>query len=252
MRSLVGRRAVVVGASGGVGGAIASALVEEGMEVHGLDLHPPRGDWVFHVVDITDPQAVQGAMEQIGASGGIQALVYAAGFQVPTRGLDTLTVDAWQSLIAANLSGAFYSIRAGLPHLSGGPSDIILLSSVSALWPDQSGAAYQAAKAGLVGLARAIGIEDRGRRLRCSVLMPGLIDTPLLDQRPTPPDAAIRAAALRPADVANVCRFLLHLPGRVHIPEVTILPTGLQVLGDSIEAQLPATVADSGRASGPG
>jgi NAD(P)-dependent dehydrogenase (short-subunit alcohol dehydrogenase family) len=242
---------VVVGASGGVGSAVAGALVEDGMEVHGLDLRPSDGDWAFHKVDVTDPQAVHSAIERIGATGCIHALVYAAGYQVQSRRLDALTVDVWKGLIAANLDGAFYSIRASLPYLSGSPSDVILISSVSALWPDVSGPAYQAAKAGLVALARAIGIEDRGRRLRCSVLMPGLIDTPLLDQRPIPPDERMRAAALRPQDIAEVCRFLLRLPGRVHVPELTILPTGVQVLGDSIEARLPASGGDAGSATEP-
>jgi NAD(P)-dependent dehydrogenase (short-subunit alcohol dehydrogenase family) len=142
-------------------------------------------------------------------------------------------------VVAANLDGAFYAIHACLPFLAGQPSDVILVSSVSALWPDVSGAAYQASKAGLLALARALGVEDRAQHIRCSVVMPGLIDTPLLEKRPTPPDPEIRAAALKAGDIADICRFLIRLPPHVHVPELTVLPTGLQTIGDSIYLRLP-------------
>jgi NAD(P)-dependent dehydrogenase (short-subunit alcohol dehydrogenase family) len=234
--------AIVVGASGGVGNAVALALQGAGIEVHGLDLRPSSdGIQNSHIVDVTDAVALTRVVDGIARQGGIDHLVYCVGYQVATRALGVLTPDAWRKMIAANLDGAFYAVNACLPHFTGAPSDVILLSSVSAMWPDQSGGAYQAAKAGLVALARAIGVEDRDRRIRASVLMPGLIDTPLLDLRPNPPSREIRAAALRPSDIADVCRWLIQLPQRVHVPELTILPTGLQAIGDSIEARFSET-----------
>jgi NAD(P)-dependent dehydrogenase (short-subunit alcohol dehydrogenase family) len=107
----------------------------------------------------------------------------------------------------------------------------VFVSSVSALWPDASGPAYQASKAGLTALARAAALEEHRNEVRVSVISPGLVDTPLLDRRPQPPDPAQRAAALHP-DVARVCIFLLPLPAHAYIPELTILPA-IQALGDT-------------------
>jgi NADP-dependent 3-hydroxy acid dehydrogenase YdfG len=63
--------------------------------------------------------------------------------------------------------------------------------------------------------------------------MPGLVDTPLLDRRPKPPDLAQRQAALQPADIAGICAFLLSLPRHVTIPELTVLPAALQAIGNT-------------------
>jgi NADP-dependent 3-hydroxy acid dehydrogenase YdfG len=63
------------------------------------------------------------------------------------------------------------------------------------------------------------------------VIEPGAVDTPLLDKRPQPPDAATRAQMLRPDDVAETIAFVLALPKRVAIPELVILPAALQTLG---------------------
>jgi NADP-dependent 3-hydroxy acid dehydrogenase YdfG len=69
--------------------------------------------------------------------------------------------------------------------------------------------------------------------VRFTLLAPGVVDTPLLDRRPRPPSAEDRAAALRPEDVAEVCAFLAALPPSVAVPELTLLPAALQVLGRS-------------------
>jgi len=97
-------------------------------------------------------------------------------------------------------------------------------------WPDVSGPAYQAAKAGVVAMVRAAALEELGRGVRFSTFMPGAVDTPIMDRRPQPPDAETRGT-LRPEDVAAVCLFLAGLPDHVHVPELTILPARLQALG---------------------
>ena len=135
------------------------------------------------------------------------------------------------SWLATNLSGAFHVFGAALPYLRANGGDAIFVSSVSAAWPDESGAAYQASKAGVTALARAAALEGHADGLRVSTIIPGLVDTPLLDRRPQPPDEKRRRQALRADDVAHVCAFLLCLPRRMYIPEVTVLPTALQALG---------------------
>ena len=67
--------------------------------------------------------------------------------------------------------------------------------------------------------------------MRFTTIMPGLVDTAILEQRPEPPGAELRAQMLQPDDVAAACLFAVSLPPRAHVPELTILPTDLQALG---------------------
>jgi NADP-dependent 3-hydroxy acid dehydrogenase YdfG len=107
---------------------------------------------------------------------------------------------------------------------------------VSGQWPDASGPAYQAAKAGVIGLVRACAFEEHAQGVRFSVINPGLVDTPILDKRPVKPPPEVLAQALRPEDVAQACLFVLSLPPHVHVPELTILPGRLQAFGASNSA----------------
>ena len=152
-----------------------------------------------------------------------------------------LTPEVWNHLIAVNLSGAFYFINAGLSKLRDARGDVVLIGSVSADWPDLSGPAYQASKAGMSALAAAAGFEEHQNGIRFSVIKPGVVDTPLLLKRPEPPPPDVAAAMLHPEDVAEACLMLLRLPRRAHIPELTILPTRLQALGKtSVRNPTPA------------
>ena len=231
--ALSGRTIIVSGASSGIGLATARALSWHGAQVHGLSRRSGDGPFTSHICDVTRPEDVTRTIDQIAAGAGLAAVVLAAGTNLANRHLGQLSTDGWQTLIDTNLSGAFHVFRASLPHLRRSRGNAIFISSVSALWPDASGPAYQASKAGLTALARAAALEEHRNGVRVSIVSPGLVDTPLLDRRPQPPDPARRAAALHPDDVARVCIFLLSLPAHAYIPELTILPAAIQALGDT-------------------
>ena len=90
-------------------------------------------------------------------------------------------------MIAANLSAAFNLTQAVVPVLrSQGGGLIIYVSSAAAKKPDRSSVAYQASKAGVVGLAHGTMEEERQHGIRTTVIFPGLTDTPLVLKRPTP------------------------------------------------------------------
>lgn len=80
-------------------------------------------------------------------------------------------------------------------------------------------------------MVRAAALEELGRGVRFSTILPGAVDTPIMDRRPQPPDAEVRRRMLRAEDVAAAYIFLAGLPDTVHVPELTILPAGLQALG---------------------
>jgi NAD(P)-dependent dehydrogenase (short-subunit alcohol dehydrogenase family) len=125
----------------------------------------------------------------------------------------------------------FYCVRAALQALRASRGLAVFISSVSGSWPDASGPAYQAAKAGARQLARACALEEHRNGVRFSAVLPGIVDTPILDNRPEPPPKEVRDLALKPEDIAGVCLTLAMLPERAYVPEVTILPTALQALG---------------------
>lgn len=238
-RPLEGRVAIVTGASSGIGLAVARALADAGARVHGVARRAEAmaeagiDGLVPHGLDVTDAPAVDRLAAEIGHEGTLDILVCAAGINVPERRLEQLTTGSWDRILAVNLSGAFAFVRAALPHLRRSRGSVVLIGSVSGLWPDASGAAYQASKAGLLALARATALEEHRNGVRCSVVQPGMVDTPLLDRRPTPPGRDVREQGLRPEDVASACLFLLTLPPRAYVPELTLLPVALQALGET-------------------
>jgi NADP-dependent 3-hydroxy acid dehydrogenase YdfG len=80
-------------------------------------------------------------------------------------------------------------------------------------------------------MAHALALEEPEHGVRVTVLLPGLVDTPLLNTRPQPPSAEVRAQALRPDDIGDICIFLSRLPPRMVIPELVVLPNALQRIG---------------------
>ena len=230
--SLEGKVAIVTGGGSGIGAAIVESLTAAGVTCHAIGRRGPIK------LDVTDQPAVQRFVETLER---LDILVCAAGDNVERRRLEELTPEVWNQLIAVNLSGAFYFINAGLGKLRKARGDVVLIGSVSGDWPDLSGPAYQASKAGLNALAAGGGYEEHVHGVRFSVIKPGVVDTPLMLKRPEPPPPEVAAAMLHPEDVADACLMLLTLPRRAHIPELTILPTRLQALGKtSIRNPTPA------------
>ena len=237
MAALDGRTALVTGASSGIGLATALAFADAGARVHAAARRPELieeaaagRDVVAHHVDVTDRATVAALAERVAADGPLHALVAAAGTNLKARRVDELTAAAFDDLIALNLTGAFNVVSAFLDQLRATRGDVVLIGSVSGSWPDRSGAAYQASKAAIHAFARGAAFDEE-QGVRFTTIMPGLVDTAILEQRPEPPGAELRARMLQPEDVAAACLFAVSLPARAHVPELTILPTDLQALG---------------------
>ena len=237
MGALDGRTALVTGASSGIGLATALAFADAGAHVQAAARRPERiedaaagRDVVAHHVDVTDRATVAALAERVAADGPLHALVAAAGTNLKERRADQLTPAAFDELTALNLTGVFNVVTAFLAPLRATRGDVVLIGSVSGSWPDRSGAAYQASKAAVHAFARGAAFEEE-QGVRFTTIMPGLVDTAILEIRPEPPSAEMRAQMLHPEDVAAACLFVVSLPPRAHVPELTILPTYLQALG---------------------
>jgi NADP-dependent 3-hydroxy acid dehydrogenase YdfG len=192
-------------------------LAEEGREV------------AIQAADATDPVAMNRlAAATLEAFGQIDIVVYATGTNTPDRALSRLTPPVWDMMIGVNLNGAYYATQAVLPHMRERKSGLIFyLSSRSAVAPDESGAAYQAAKRGLAGLAHAVRVEEKDNGIRTCIVCPGLTDTEILEKRLVKPSAETLAKALRPEDIAELVVAVAKLPARTWVPEVHLFPADL-------------------------
>ena len=239
--SLKDRTVLVVGASSGMGRETATLFAREGARVMASARREDRlRDWegqmlreqldvAVHVADASDPTA----MEQLAQAtqsrfGGLDILIFATGTNTPDRALPRLTPAIWEHMLSVNLNAAYYASRAVLPAMRERRSgSIFYISSKSAVIPDESGAAYQAAKRGLSGLAHAIRFEERGNGIKTCVVFPGLADTEILEKRLVKPSAETLSKALRAEDVAETILAIAKLPPRAWVPEVQLFPADL-------------------------
>ena len=183
------------------------------------------GRIAIHAADAGDPDQMTALA---AAAGRVDVLVYATGTNTPDRALTRLTDPIWHELVQVNLNGAWYITRALLPSMRAARhGHLIYVSSISGRTPDVSGAAYQASKRGLLGLAHAVRVEEKQNQIRTCVICPGLVDTELMEKRPVKPTAETLAQALQPQDVAETILFVAKLPERAAVPEMEILPTTL-------------------------
>jgi NADP-dependent 3-hydroxy acid dehydrogenase YdfG len=239
--SLQNQNVLVIGASSGIGRETAALFAREGARVMASARRSDRLKQLkaelsqdgFSIETLTADASKAAEMERLAHDtrerlGGIDILVYVTGTNIPDRSMKRLTVDIWDMMIAVNLNGAYYATRAVLPQMrERGAGHLIYISSISGQVPDVSGAAYQASKRGMLGLAHAIRVEEKENGIRTCVIMPGLVETEILERRPVKPGPEVLAKALQPVDVAEAVLAVAKLPPRAAVPELQILPTYL-------------------------
>jgi 3-oxoacyl-[acyl-carrier protein] reductase len=162
----VGGLVVITGGEGGLGRALHAAFEQAGHAV----LAPGRS-----VLDVTDPEAVREFFRHHEP----ELLICNAGL---TRDAPLARLDeaAWDEVIAANLRGAARcAAAASRPMLRARQGHLVFISSFSALHPPAGQAAYAAAKAGLIGLAKSLARELGPAGIRVNAILPGVLDTPM-------------------------------------------------------------------------
>jgi NAD(P)-dependent dehydrogenase (short-subunit alcohol dehydrogenase family) len=224
------RVAVVTGAASGMGLAVARRfaaaghriglldLDAEGVEAAARELRAAGTTALGLPVDVSDGPAVHGAVDKVRRElGPVEILVTSAGFEEFTPFTD-ITLDAWERMLAINLTGTFHCVQAAIPDMvEAGWGRIVTISSSSA----QSGAArmahYVASKGGVVGLTKALAVEYASKGITVNTIPPGFIDTPMVrraEARGDLPnvDAVVARTPVGRAgtadDVAAACAYL--------------------------------------------
>ena len=196
---LTGGSALVTGAASGLGRASAEALVARGVPVVLVDLPSSRGAAVaadmgahFAPADVTDPTAVEAAMERAEELAPLRALVHCAGRGATVRVVDRDgspgSLDTYRSIIDVNLIGTFNVLRLAAARMVRnepveGERGVCVLTASVAAWEGQIGQIpYASAKAGVVGMTL-VAARDLARSLvRVTTIAPGIFDTPILDR----------------------------------------------------------------------
>ncbi|MDO8210149.1 SDR family NAD(P)-dependent oxidoreductase [Conexibacter sp. CPCC 206217] len=212
-------RAIVVGGASGIGRACAERLVADGWEVAVADVNADAeqapGIAATAAFDVRDADATAAGIDALAADKPLDALVCAAGVG-RVAPLEQIRPRDWQLVLDVNLTGAFHAVQAALRHMGAGAA-IALLSSIDGVAPVTGLAHYCAAKAGVDALGRSVALELGPRGIRCNVVAPGVVRTPMmaapLDADPALSDAFLAHTPLGripdPREVADVVAFLV-------------------------------------------
>jgi NAD(P)-dependent dehydrogenase (short-subunit alcohol dehydrogenase family) len=228
--------AIVTGAAGAIGGAIANALQHLGARVAGLDVTDDMTGVMLPLrCDITDPAAIGDAVEQVRSRlGDVGLLVCAAGV-VSENPLPRLDPAEWRRVVDASLTGTFLAARAVVPSmLRRGAGSIVALSSGYGTKGYPNGAHYAAAKAGVEATVKSLALEVAQQGIRVNAVAPGPIRTPMLGGPREAAELARSRAALIPMgrigeveDVIGPVLFLLSDESRYVTGQVLHVNGGL-------------------------
>ncbi|MFZ3468155.1 2,3-dihydro-2,3-dihydroxybenzoate dehydrogenase [Streptomyces sp. 4.24] len=243
--------AVVTGAAGGIGAAVARLLAERGITVAAVDLDPGRLSAVVdeltadglpvwaHPADVTSSAEAEAVVAEVErAAGPIGYLVNAAGVLLLAESR-ALTDRDWHSTFAVNTNGVFFMSRSVvnrmIPRRQGA---IVTVGSNAASIARGAMAAYAASKAAASAFTKCLGLEVAQYGIRCNLVAPGSTDTPMLHGMHSGGDAAAASVAgdhaayrvgiplgkvASPQDVAHAVRFLLsEEAGHITMHDLTV------------------------------
>jgi len=191
-----GRRAIVTGASKGIGKATALRFAAEGSKVGliargrpGLEevaasIREAGGDCLILPADCAVEDEIRSAIDEaVSAWGGLDILVANAAVELPDEDnrVDRISLEAWNKLIVTNLNGQFLTCKYGIPHLlaAGGGAVVNVGSNCGSLGMAFNEPAYSASKGGIFAMMRVMAADYAPLGIRVNMVIPGFIDTPM-------------------------------------------------------------------------
>lgn len=230
---------LITGGGSGAGAATAEVCCREGARVVIAGRNADKlkkvaeaidGEVAVFAADVSDRSRVNELVEWVSAEcGQIDVVVNSSGVNIVDRTLEKLSPENWDYTMNVNVTGAFNVIHAVLPQMrSRGDGVIISISSLAGDHPSVlAGTAYSASKHAMSTLTRMIDLEEAENGIRATVISPGEINTPILDERPVKVSDEHRQRILQPIDIAEAVLFVAAQPPHVCISEMTIKPRGM-------------------------
>lgn len=234
MSGCEGKKIVVVGGGTGMGRSAARALAKAGADVviggRRIDaLKETAGDTAMRIqtIDVADRESTNAffawALDELGQ---IDVMINAAGVNIKNRSMAEMLPEQWDQVMAINATGAYNCLYAVLPGMRARRDGLILnVSSVAGKRAIAlGGIAYSSSKFAMTALSTCVANEVAEEGVRITNIYPGEVNTPLLEQRPSPVTEEHKERILQPEDVAEFLVSLIELPKSVHIPEVVVKP----------------------------
>lgn len=216
-----GPTVLVTGGSSGLGAAVVAAVARAGGRPLVLDRQRPGDGVPWIECDLADTRAAEAATRDLAErSGGLDAVVTAAGLDVPGK-LADVPGETWEQVVTVDLLATAAVIRAALPFLEASRGSIVTIASTLGVKAVSDATAYCAAKFGVVGFTRALAAELAGT-VGVTLLIPGGMRTAFFDTRDERyrpgPDAVLN----EPADTAAAVMFALSQPPGCAVREMVV------------------------------
>jgi NAD(P)-dependent dehydrogenase (short-subunit alcohol dehydrogenase family) len=189
-----GKRALVTGASKGIGRATAVRLAAEGgrvglvarhretLESVATEIVSAGGECIVLPADSSDEAAIKSVTERLGDEwGGLDLVVANAGIEIVEGRVDELDLGTWQRVLDTNLTGQFVTCKHGLKQLlrAGGGAIVCMGSNLGFLGTAPVEPAYSASKGGVFAMMRVMANDYAAENIRVNMVVPGVIDTPM-------------------------------------------------------------------------
>lgn len=235
MTSMVSHRALITGASSGIGKATALCFAKAGidlvlvsrshakLEAVAAELQPTGVNVDLYPLDLSVVDQVKESVSRIVADCPIDILVNNAGIGY-TGELAETSLSDWQQVMDLNLNSVFQCIQAVLPEMRRQGGTIINVASIAATQPFAGWGAYCVSKAGLLSLSKVLAAEERVHGIRVVVVSPGAVNTPIWDTETVKVEFD-RSQMLTPDIVAQSILHAALLPPQAVIDELVILPS---------------------------
>jgi 3-oxoacyl-[acyl-carrier protein] reductase len=202
MQKLENKTALITGGTKGIGFGIAAALVEQGMKVAVTSRSKASAESAAEALnklgsgkaigieaDVRDYSSQENAVKQVIEKWGRLDLLVANAGIGHFAPIENLTLAQWHETIDTNLTGVFYSIKAGLEALKESKGYFITISSLAGTNFFAQGSAYNASKFGVTGFTQAVMLDVRQHGIRCTTIMPGSVATYFNNHEPNEKDA---------------------------------------------------------------
>ncbi|MCY4475539.1 MAG: SDR family NAD(P)-dependent oxidoreductase [Chloroflexi bacterium] len=240
MGILDGKVAIITGAGTGIGKVAADLFAEAGADLvlagrrrapldevavqareHGVEVEVRPTD-----LEDGDAAAALGAWS-LERFGKVDILVNNAGHSSRVRSMRYVGPEEWNSVFKVNVEGVYRLTQSVLANMiDRNTGTVVTVSSMAALNPGLlGGAPYSAAKAASLNMIRGMNAELTKFGVRACAIMPGEVDTPILENRPRPPDSDDRSTMMQPEDIAQAIFLCAAMPQRTIVEQVVMIPT---------------------------